>query len=113
MIMDKRILKLILGLKFLVSRYELKMIDDALFLRLLKKYLKSFDISFSANDISSSQLRKIDSLVSDAAFRWQCLPDNALQLNDLSLSEAYNLGFIASVLHIMRIFGIDEKLVKR
>lgn len=63
--------------------------------------------------VDCDQWRQINELVDDASLRWQLLPDNALNLKDLSVSDAYNLGYVASVLQMMRIFGIDEKIVKK
>lgn len=63
--------------------------------------------------VSCEQWSRIYELVDDASLRWQLLPDDALNFKDLSVSDAYNLGYVASVLQMMRIFGIDEKLVKK
>lgn len=67
----------------------------------------------SGRVINCDQWRQINDLVDDAFFRWQLLPDNAMTFNDLSGSDAYNLGYVASVLELMRILSIDEKRVKK
>lgn len=111
--MDKNFSKLISGLKWLVERRELNMIDDKLFLRLLSKELNSFNLSQHCHvqpftkEISFYHWRLIDMLVVDASDYWQLLSDDDLNFDELSAIDAYRHGFVSAVLRIMSIFDMD------
>lgn len=68
--------------------------------------------------ISSDQWGHINTLIDDARERFKLLPDDCgcfdeLSLDELSLQDAYRLGFINAVLRLMKILGIDESRVKQ
>lgn len=115
--MDKNISKLIAGLKFLIIRRELNLIDDSLFLRLFSKKLDSFNNSRKSLSepflkvISCDQNLQLNELVECAADFWEMIPSHVQE--SLSYNDYYRIGFIDAVLRVMDIFGIDEKCVKK
>lgn len=100
--MDKNVGNLIDVIKRLISRRELDMIDDALFLRLLSK-----EFNFFNSDISSEQWHQIDLLIDRAAEMWSNLDDVPSDI------MSYRSGFINAVLSFCRILRIDKSRVKK
>ena len=92
---------LAISLSFALSRFKA---------RARKRQASNF---LSKKEINSFQLLQVYSLVDLAARRWKLLLDDKERGFDFSVSDAYRYGFVNAVLCFMKIFDIDEKLVKK